>query len=228
MKEHTLVFSGTQFIGLAVSLVAGGALLFGVGLFVGIAITEAPAKASDTALPVTVATIDNPTPPEDAAAWPFGVAAPAGAPPVAADTTAAKSAPTTAQPDHRRAGPDASDGSDAAVSAPAPRPAASATSAFRAVAYVAPSSQASDIQDATPYVIQVGAFRSERLAASLAARLTAAGYKPTIIDRDDDNGRTLHVVRVARVVGRDRATRVAEAIGDAEQVVASVIVDRGH
>lgn len=225
MKEHTLVFSGKAFIGLSVALVAGGALLFGVGLFVGIAITEAPGKTSGTALPVTLASADTPTPSDDATAWPFGVAAPAGAPPAAADSAApTKPAPTDAQPERRRADPDAS---DADVSVPAPRPSAT-RSAFQTVAYVAPSRAATASDDATPYIVQAGAFRSEHNAQSLAARLTADGYKPTVVERDDENGRTLHVVRLARIIGRDRAVHVAEMIGDAERLVASVTPDRGN
>lgn len=72
------------------------------------------------------------------------------------------------------------------------------------------------------YLVQVGIFRVEQHAKELVDRLSNAGYRATITDRQEGD-RALHVVRVGRFTGIQTAEQAAARIGNAEQLVASVV-----
>ncbi|HEY4219384.1 MAG TPA: SPOR domain-containing protein [Gemmatimonadaceae bacterium] len=72
------------------------------------------------------------------------------------------------------------------------------------------------------YLVQVGIFRVEQHAKELVDRLTNAGYRATITERQEGD-RALHVVRVGRFTGIEAAEKVAAKIGGSEQLVASVV-----
>jgi DedD protein len=224
MKTHSFEFTGKGLVGLTAALIASATLMVALGLIVGMAIQGSPVRipGAETTASSTVAS-RGPVPPavEDPAGWPFtGVpAAPAidttGADIPAVDVDEVPDKDTTA----------ASAGS---AGTPAPRPRAGVRAGFSTVAYTAaPADEDTDpvVDDTEPYVVQVGSFRNERNAKSLVARLTANGYRPTVVKRED-NGRMLHVVRLGRVIGRERAERLAERIGDAERVIVAVVAER--
>jgi cell division septation protein DedD len=214
MKEQTFVFSGKAFAGLATALTAGGAMMFALGMLVGMTLKGAPLPTR-TAEPTAGTTVASrggtAASTDDPAAWPFaGVADKMAIDTTGANTPAIDSVPTAL---------------DTATSAPATRTKPNVRSGLQTVAYVAtPEPEEEPAEDVGPYIVQVGSFRSARNAKSLAARLISAGYKPTI-DVREDNGRPLHVVRLGRVIGRDRAERLAARIGDAERLVASVVAE---
>jgi cell division septation protein DedD len=90
----------------------------------------------------------------------------------------------------------------------------------------APASAHSDPQpaerDNAEYLVQVGIFRVEQHAKELVDRLNNAGYRATITERQEGD-RALHVVRVGRFTGIQTAEQAAARIGNAEQLVASVV-----
>jgi cell division septation protein DedD len=218
MKTHTYFLSGKALAIVGGSLLMSGALVFVVGVFVGLLI-QAPAQAAaegklrDLLPPGAqpIASTDGAAAnaalerAESPAAWPFSVPAPAAAP---AD------APAAEVPD--------------SVPAPAPaKPKADTTTKRHAVtdvAYVVPSAEPPRhmIPDDAPFTVHVGAFRVERNAQMLIERLQSAGYHPVESIRID-GGRELHVVSVGGYVGRRSAILAAERIGDAEHLVATAV-----
>jgi cell division septation protein DedD len=216
MKTHTYFLSGKALAVVAGALTASGALVFVVGVFVGILIQEplqratggtapaiAPASAPIASTGDAVATPSQESP----AAWPFSVPAadptPAGAdaaPSAPADSAPAKEKAKTDTTTHRRAVSDA--------------------------AYVVPSPEEAPVKIAAPdkasYTVRVGTFRVARNAEMLVERLRDAGYKPLETTRVE-GGRELHVVTVGGYVGRLAAIMAAERIGDREQLVASIV-----
>ncbi len=226
MKTHTYFLSGKALAIVGGSLLMSGALVFVVGVFVGLLI-QAPAQAAAEgklrdllppgAQPIAStdgaaanAALDRA---ESPAAWPFSVPAPAAAP---ADAKA----------------PDAAEAPD---SIPAPAPAkpkadtATKRHAVTDVAYVVPSAEPPRrmIPDDAPFTVHVGAFRVERNAQMLMERLQSAGYHPSESIRVD-GGRQLHVVSVGGYVGRRAAILAAGRFGDAEHLVATAVPARAR
>jgi cell division septation protein DedD len=219
MKTHTYFLSGKALAIVGGSLLMSGALVFIVGVFVGLLI-QAPAQAATEgklrdllppgAQPIasTDATSGNAAlqRAESPAAWPFSVPAPVAAPADASAPGAADSVPA----------------------APVPaKPKADTAAKHRAVsdvAYVVPSAEPPRrmIPDDAPFTVHVGAFRVERNAEMLMARLRSAGYRPVETVRAD-GGRELHVVCIGGYVGRRSAIFAAERIGDAEHLVATAV-----
>ncbi len=218
MKTHTYFLSGKAIAIVAGALMTSGALVFVVGVFVGLLIQEPVQRATGgsirdvTPAASPIASTDGVTAlqrAESPAAWPFSVPASTTASPAAADSDAteapADSAPAKAKPKakadstHRRAVTD--------------------------VAYVVPSEEPAprpQVRDVAPYTVRVGSFRVERNARLLVGRLEAAGYKPVESVRNE-GGRELHVVTVGGYVGRRAAIFAAERIGDNEHLVASAV-----
>jgi cell division septation protein DedD len=218
MKTHTYFLSGKALAIVGGSLLMSGALVFIVGVFVGLLI-QAPAQSAaegklrDLLPPGArpIASTDGAAAnaelqrAEAPAAWPFSVPEPAAAP---AET------PAPAIVD----------------SVPAPgtvKPKADTTVKRRAitdVAYVAPSAEPTRrmVPDDAPFTVHVGAFRVESNAQTLIDRLRNAGYHPIESIRMD-GGRPLHVVSVGGYIGRRAAIMAAERIGDAEHLVATAV-----
>ena len=218
MKTHTYFLSGKALAIVGGSLLMSGALVFVVGVFVGLLIqapaqTAAEGKLRDLLPPGAqpIASTGSATAnaelerAEAPAAWPFSVPAPVAAP---------AEAPAPAIVD----------------SVPAPgsaKPKADTTTKRRAitdVAYVAPSTEPPRgmVPDDAPFTVHVGAFRVESNALTLIERLRNAGYRPIETVRID-GGRQLHVVSVGGYVGRRAAIMAAERIGDAEHLVATAV-----
>ncbi len=225
MKTHTYFLSGKALAIVGGSLVASGALVFIVGVFVGLLIQEPATRVMNgisrdgtPSAPSPIASTQGASaiPLEEShAAWPFGKTAtpePAEAPP--ADTAA----PAAAAP--------------AAPAAPA-KPKADVPPAKRGtvsdVAYIAPdpTPRAVPMKDDAPFTVRVGSFRVERNARMLIARLESSGYKAVESVRVEGD-RELHVVTVGGFVGRRAAIFAAEKIGDAAHLVATAVPARAH
>jgi cell division septation protein DedD len=101
------------------------------------------------------------------------------------------------------------------------------TAANTAPVRLTPGAMDGNAEDASSYLVQVGTFRVEAHARELATRLAAAGYSATVSTREEGD-RELHVVRVGRFAGRQAAEHVAARIGDAEQLVASIVATPGR
>jgi cell division septation protein DedD len=224
MKTHTYFLSGKAIAIVAGALMTSGALVFVVGVFVGLLIQEPVQRATGGSIrevapgPTPIASTEGVTAlqrAESPAAWPFSVPAPATATPAAADSDATE-AP-----------------SDSAPAKAKPKAKADSTTHRRAVtdvAYVVPSEEPAprpQVRDVAPYTVRVGSFRVERNARLLVGRLEAAGYKPVESVRDE-GGRELHVVTVGGYVGRRAAIFAAERIGDNEHLVASAVPARAR
>jgi cell division septation protein DedD len=216
MKTHTYFLSGKALAIVGGSLLMSGALVFVVGLFVGLMI-QAPAQAAaEGRLRDLIPAAAQPIASTDAnvalqraetpAAWPFSVPAPVAAP-------AADSAPAAA--------PD----SVPAPGATKPKPDTTAKRrAISDVAYIVPAAEPPRrmIADDAPFTVHVGAFRVQSNAQNLIERLRSAGYRPVETVRLD-GGRELHVVSIGGYVGRRAAIMAAERIGDAEHLVATAV-----
>jgi cell division septation protein DedD len=227
MKTHTYFLSAKALAVVAGALAASGALVFAVGVCVGLLIQGPVAEraAGDVlrgalpALPALPATASAPIASTDDGsaasatgsplAWPFSVPASPGPVPAPADTAAA---PADTAPAKQKA--------DTTVR----------RRAVTDVAFVVPAADAPrrlPARDLTPYTVHVGAFRVQRNARLLMARLESAGYKPVEAVRMD-GGRELHVVTVGGYLGRRAAILAAERIGDAEHLVASAVPAHAH
>jgi cell division septation protein DedD len=219
MKTHTYFLSGRALAILASAVTGMGALIFVLGLFVGMMLMPAPHAVAGTAVQQTVASAggaagpagDSVAAPSDAA-WPFSAAPGADAAPV-------DSVPRGVAPDSARVRRDTVLGHRAAfISAVYDGTAAPAPAAVAPLAPLAPQAP-----DTARYLVQVGMFRLASNAQALVQRLAAAGIEASVRVRDDD-GRALRIVRVGGYVGRQAAERAARRIGDAEGVVAQVLV----
>ena len=222
MKTHTYFLSGKALAIVGGALVTSGALVFVVGVFVGLLIQEPATRVmngiSRDGLPaatVPIASTEGASavPLEEShASWPFGTT-------VTSDPPAAAPADTAEAP-------------SAAPAAPA-KPKADAPPVKRGtvsdVAYIAPEEtpRAAPVKDVAPFVVRVGSFRVERNARTLMARLESAGYKPVESVRADGD-RQLHVVSIGGFVGRRAAIFAAERIGDAAHLVATAVPARAH
>lgn len=209
MKTHTFTFSGKGLAAVSAACTTGGLLMFSLGFAVGTVangpVAERLRESHEGSTRTSHATSVSTT---DPATWPFGSSehVPTEAPSKATTDSATEALPV-----------------DPTKPAPASRERATMRTGLTAVSFIAPA-DAPGADDGV-WIVQVGAFRNETNATLLAARLVASGYHPTVTTRDD-NGRALHVVRVARIAGRARAEHVAESIGDAEHLVASIVADR--
>jgi hypothetical protein len=215
MKTHTYFLSGKALAIVAGALTTSGALVFVVGVFVGILIQE-PRPAAPGAGKVDAPAVSAPIASntmssgmqsaESPAAWPFSV-------PVSAEPAAGTEAPAAAPGD----------------SAPAKPKAKSDTTSARHtvsdVAFVVPPKEPAHkapAADVAPFTVRVGIFRVVRNAQLLAERLESAGYKPKETVRME-GGRALHIVSVGGYTGRRAAILAAERIGDAVQLVAIAV-----
>jgi cell division septation protein DedD len=224
MKTHTYFLSGKALAIVGGALVTSGALVFIVGVFVGLLIQEPATRVMNgisrdgtPSAPSPIASTQGASaiPLEEShAAWPFGTSAtpePAEASP--ADTAAPAAAP-------------------AAPAAPA-KPKADVPPTKRGtvsdVVYIAPdpTPRAAAIKDDAPFTVRVGSFRVERNARMLIARLESSGYK-AVESVHVEGDRELHVVTVGGFVGRRAAIFAAEKIGDAAHLVATAVPARAH
>ncbi len=216
MKTHTYFLSGKALAIVAGALTTTGALVFVVGVFVGILIQE-PAQAASGAgkiqapaisAPIASNTAQGMQPTESPAAWPFSVPGSGSAEPAAA-TEAPAAAPADSAPAKAKAKADT----------------ATARHTVSDVAFVVPSREpvrSPRADDVTPFTVRVGIFRVASNAKALAERLESAGYKPKETVRME-GGRALHVVSVGGYTGRRAAILAAEKIGDAVQLVALAV-----
>jgi cell division septation protein DedD len=217
MTKHVFALTGAVAASIVAALTMCGMLLFLSGLIVGIGVEAPPAQR--------VATAERAQTPADvgrasAGDGDAGAAATtvfdAGNWPFSQSTAPVDTAPT----------PGAGPGSASHETGPATQPTHHA--GVVGVAFVeTPVADDDSVVDSTPYVVQIGAFRIEGNARALMERLKHAGYHPVLVQQVD-GGRPLNIVRVQRIVGREAAARVAERIGDAERVVASIVIDNSR
>jgi cell division septation protein DedD len=223
MKTHTYFLSGKALAIVGGALVTSGALVFIVGVFVGLLIQEPATRAMNgtlrdgtpsAAAPIASIQGASAIPLEEShAAWPFG---------------------TSATPEPAEAAPPADTAAPAAAAPAAPaKPKADVPPSKRGtvsdVAYVAPdpAPRAAPMKDDAPFTVRVGSFRVERNARMLMARLESSGYRAVESVRVEGD-RELHVVTVGGFVGRRAAIFAAEKIGDAAHLVATAVPARAH
>jgi cell division septation protein DedD len=231
MKAQTYFLNGKALTIVVGGLAGSGALIFLIGVIVGLSIDPPAIRAGLPGIPAlpgaaaiasamlsstnSEASVTLPSNassgPEAAAAWPFSVP---GSPAAPAEADSAAAAPAAPAP-------------------PAPAPAKGDTTAKRRAAVTDAAYVTSDaapravVEDTRHYTVQVGAFRVERNAQALMDRLLSAGYRPVASVRMEGE-RALHVVSVGGYIGRRAAIMAAVKIGDAENLVASPVPARGR